>query len=190
MSKMTLNPVFDRMRGKVGDLVFRRLEGQTIVARRPQQVHQPNSPAQQAAREKFRQAGVYAKAAFANPAVRALYAPKAKEKHLPTFALMVADFFKPPTVDAVDLSAYTGQTGQVIRVRATDDFEVTGVSVKMRETDTGEEIDGGDAVKGSDGTWAFTAQATIPNGHTFAIDVTATDRPGNKTVKTLTHTAA
>jgi hypothetical protein len=90
----------------------------------------------------------------------------------------------------VDLSAYTGQTGQVIRVRATDDFEVTGVSVKMRETDTGEEIDGGDAVKGSDGTWAFTAQATIPNGHTFAIDVTATDRPGNKTVKTLTHTAA
>ena len=189
MSKMTLNPVFDRMRGKIGDLVFRRLEGQTIVARRPQQVHQPNSQAQLVAREKFRQAITYAKAAFANPAIRALYAPKAKEKHLPTFALMVADFFKPPIIDEVDVSAYTGQTGQSIRVRATDDFEVMGVSVLMREPDTNEQLDGGDAVKAVDGTWVFTTQATIPSGHAFAIDVTATDRPGHKTVKTLTHTA-
>jgi hypothetical protein len=190
MSKVRLNPILEGMRGKVGDLVFKRFEGQTIVSRRPQQVHQPNSPAQLAAREKFRQAAAYAKAAFANPAIRALYAPKAKAKNLSTFALMIADFFKAPTIDEVDLSAYTGQTGQVIRVRAIDDFEVMGVSVQMLEPDTHEQIDGGDAVKALDGTWVFTAQANIPHGHTFTIEVTATDRPGHKTVKTLTHTAS
>jgi hypothetical protein len=178
------------MRGKVGDLVFKRFENQTIVARRPVQVHQPNTPAQLAVREKFRQAIDYAKTAFANPAIKALYAEKANAKHVPTFALMVADFFKPPIIDEVDVSAYTGQTGQSIRIRATDDFQVMGVSVLMREPDTNEQLDGGDAVKGTDGTWVFTTQATIPHGHTFAIDVTATDRPGHKTVKTLTHTAA
>src|SRR5437762_2183452 len=165
MSIVTLNPILEGLRGKVGDLVFRQRENQTVVARRPAQVHQPNTPAQLAVREKFRQAAAYAKVAFANPAIRAVYAPKAKEKHLPVFALMVADFFKPPVIDEVDLSAYTGQTGQVIRVRATDDFEVTGVSVQMKEPETGEPIDGGNAEKASDGAWVFTAQSTIPHNH-------------------------
>jgi hypothetical protein len=144
------------MRGKVGDLGFKRFENQTVVARVPDHVHQPNSAAQLAVREKFRQATVYAKAAIADPAIKALYAEKAKAKHVPTFALMIADFFKAPVIDDVDLSAYTGATGSVIRVRATDDFEVTGVSVQLREPDTGDPIDGGDAVKATDGTWVAT----------------------------------
>src|SRR5262245_59912495 len=183
MSKVRLNPILEGMRGSVGDLIFRQRENQTIVARRPIQVHQPNSPAQLAVREKFRQAAAYAKVAFANSATRAVYTPKAKEKRLPVFALMVADFFRPPIIDEVDLSAYTGQTGQVIRVRATDDFEVTGVSVRMKEPETDEEIDGGNAVKAPDGAWVFTTQSTIPHNHPFVIEVTASDRPGNKTVK-------
>ncbi len=90
----------------------------------------------------------------------------------------------------MDLSTYVGQSGDLIRIRASDDFEVKGVSVQMREPETGEQIDGGDAVRGTDNIWVFTAQSTIPHDHPFVIEVSATDRPGHKTVKTQTHTVS
>lgn len=47
----------------------------------------------------------------------------------------VADFFNAPNIQEIDVSAYTGQIGSVIRVRATDDFNVNDVFVHITNAD-------------------------------------------------------
>jgi hypothetical protein len=135
-------------------------------------------------REDFRLATVYGKAVMADPATKAEYTAKAKAKGTPVFALAVADFFHAPAVDEIDLSHYTGQPGETIHIRASDDFEVAGVSVAIHNA-SGTVLEQGAAVAGADG-WNYTATTSLPTGQTVSIDVTATDRPGNKTTKTQT----
>ena len=90
-------------------------------------------------------------------------------------------------MDEVDLSAYTGQMGDKIAIRAHDDFDVSGVSVAISDTD-GHALESGAAVETppDSGRWLYTATTAVPTGTSVRIEVTATDRPGHKTVKTAT----
>lgn len=45
----------------------------------------------------------------------------------------MADFFNAPSVDEVDLSAYTGAVGDEIIIMASDDFDVQGVDVSLSD---------------------------------------------------------
>ena len=105
-----------------------------------------------------------------------------KAKGTPVFALVVAGFFNAPAVDEIDLSHYSGKTGETIHIRASDDFEVAGVSVLIRDA-SGAALEQGAASGGGDGAWTYTTTASIATGQTVAIEVAATDHPGNKTTK-------
>ena len=184
MAKIKLNPVMEAMRGSIGDLVFRRFGEEVVVGRKPDPSVHPPTPGQQAVRERFRLAAVYGKTVLADPATKAVYAAAAKGKGLPVFALTIADFFNEPAVDEIDLSAYSGQRGESIRIRASDDVEVTGVEANIRGTN-GEVFEHGPAVRGvNDSIWTYTTTANVPAGQAVSIEVTASDRPGHKTTKT------
>ena len=185
MAKVRLNPVLDEIRGKVGELVFRRYADEVVVGRAPDTGDTPPTEAQAAQRERFRLAVVYGKAVVADPETKALYETAAKAKGMPAFALAVGDFLHAPAVDEIDLSAYTGQAGQKIGIRAHDDFELVGVAVIIRKAD-GAVLEQGPATLGSDSLWAYTTTAALPAGQTVMIEVTATDRPGHKTTRTQT----
>ena len=86
-------------------------------------------------------------------------------------------------VDEIDLSAYTGKTGEIIRVRASDDFGMVGVGVAIRDTES-KVLEQGAATAASDGAWTYTTTTNLPAGQQVVIEVTATDRPGHKTTKT------
>jgi hypothetical protein len=135
--------------------------------------------AQLAQRERFRQAALYGKIVMADAEAKAIYEEAAKEKGQPVFSLTVADFFNAPSVDEVDLSGYTGAAGDKIVVRASDDFEVTGVHVAVTQAD-GAAIEEGAAVEtpAESGRWIYTATAAVTTGTTVRIAVTASDRPG------------
>jgi hypothetical protein len=120
---------------------------------------------------------------MADTAAKTVYETKAKGTQV--FALAVADFFNAPAVDEIDLSQYTGKAGETIHIRASDDFEVRGVSVVIHDAN-GAVLEQGGAVAGGDGAWTYTATTAVPTGQSVAIEVTATDRPGNKTTKTQT----
>jgi hypothetical protein len=94
------------------------------------------SEAQQAIRDRFRQAAVYGKMVMADPETKAIYENAAAAKGKPLFSLMIADFFNAPSVDEVDVSGYSGKAGDTIRIRAHDDFDVTGVNVAISPTST------------------------------------------------------
>jgi len=119
----------------------------------------------------------------------ALYEQAAGAKGKPVFSLTVVDFpatvlrtgFNAPAVDEVDLSAYAGAVGDVIAVRASDDFRVTGVRVAVVDAG-GAALESGDAVETlpDSGRWVYTATAAVPTGTDSALTrlaVQATDLP-------------
>ncbi|MBC8333346.1 MAG: hypothetical protein H8E28_15300 [Anaerolineae bacterium] len=175
MAKVKLNPILEQVRGKVGDLVFKRYGEGVIISQKPDMTGREPSAAQLAAQERFKQAALYGKMVMADPETKALYDERAK----PVFSLTVADFFNAPSVDEVDLSGYSGAAGDEIVIMAHDDFDVTGVQVALTDGD-GNAIESGAAVEtpADSGRWVYTATAEVETGTTVRIAVTAEDRPG------------
>ena len=187
MAKVKLNPVVEQIRGGIGDLIFKRYEGEVIVVRKADMTDREWSEAQLAKREQFRQAALYGKLVMADPVTKARYVEAAKAQGQPVFSLTVADFFNAPSVDEVDLSAYTGKVGDVIVIRASDDFEVKDVSVVLTKGD-GSPVESGVATETPvrSGRWVYTATVEMAAGTPVRIAVTAIDRPGHRAVKTET----
>ena len=173
MAKVKLNPILEQISGQVGDLVFRRYGDETIIGQKPDMSGVQASPAQLAARERFREAALYGKLVMADPETKALYSEAAKAKGKPVFSLTIADFFNAPSVNEVDLSAYSGAVGDEIIAMASDDFDVASVVVALSD-------ESGAAVENpaDSGRWVYAASTDVPTGTTVRIAVTASDRHG------------
>jgi hypothetical protein len=100
----------------------------------------------------------------------------------------VADFLTPPKVMAIDTSAYHGALGDLIKVRAVDDFEVTGLKVLLKDGENGV-IQQGAAVL-VDGMWQYAANGGIAVGEELVIEAIATDRPGHTGSLSIPHVVA
>lgn len=181
MAKVNLNPVLEQFQGKIGDLVFKRFMDGTIVSRLPNPSNEEPSMAQNAVRNRFRLAASYARAVFADPVRKAAYAILAKSRGMPTFALALADYLKPPVVHTLDLAAYRGHAGDVVEAEASDDVEVVGVTVTVRN-DGGDVLEEGPAML-VNGRWRYAATVPIAAGETLTVEATATDRPGHTGTK-------
>ena len=114
MAKVTLNPVLEAIRGRVGDLVFRRWDDQVIVGKMPDRTGIVPSANQIAQQDQFRLAVLYGKAVLADEEQRTIYEDAAARKGQPVFALTVGDFLNAPVVAEVDMAAYAGQIGDKI----------------------------------------------------------------------------
>jgi len=186
MTRVKVNPIIERMSGKLGDLVFKRYGDEVIIVRRPDMSQRTFSPGQLTAQERFRRAAQYGKLALAEPATRAVYVAAAQAKGMPVFALTVADFFKAPVVDELDVSKYTGQAGASIVVLAHDDFEVSGVTVSIKDAG-GQVVESGAATQAppKSGRWVYTTTQAVASLTGVSVTATASDRPGNMGVKTV-----
>ena len=74
MAKITLNPMIETASGKLGNIVFRRSHtGELTIIKRADMSKVKWSQAQREQRTRFKAAVAYAKAALADPTVRAAY---------------------------------------------------------------------------------------------------------------------
>ena len=95
MAKVTLSPLVKDIRGKLGDVVFRRTHtGEVILSKAPDMSKVKWSKAQKAHRVRFKKAVAYAKAALAEPKVRAVYEKLAAKMNKRPFDMAVSDYFK------------------------------------------------------------------------------------------------
>jgi hypothetical protein len=95
MAKVILSPMIKEISGKLGDYVFRRTHaGEVILSKVPDMSRVKWSKAQKEHRKRFKQAVVYAKAAMADPKVRARYEKRAAKENKRPFDLAVSDYFK------------------------------------------------------------------------------------------------
>ncbi|HQE94015.1 MAG TPA: hypothetical protein PLH19_15055 [Anaerolineae bacterium] len=130
--------------------------------------------AQAAARERFQEATAYGKAAKDHPA----YAAKAAGTEKTSYNVAVADWYHEPEVAEVDLEAWTGGVGEVLRARARDDVQVTTVQFVLADAD-GHLVESGAATLGADGWWRYTTTVDHPGGAATVL-VTAHDLPGHR----------
>ena len=95
MAKIILNPIIEQASGKIGNMVFRRAHtGKMTLIKAADMSNVKWSKAQKAHRKRFKQAVAYAKAAMAEPNVRARYETEAATKNKRPHDLAVSDYFK------------------------------------------------------------------------------------------------
>lgn len=167
------------MHGGMGHMVFKQSKGLDIVAAKPDQVNQPNTPAQLQQREKFAQGARYAKGALADATMKALYVAKAKAVNKPPFALAVEDYLTPPVVDAIDLGGYHKHIGDAILIKAHDDLEVTGVTVSIVDNAQAPVETGPATFDAASGAWKYVATADASAKPGVTVTVNALDHPGH-----------
>src|SRR5690242_11135828 len=129
MAKVKLAPALEAIHGHVGNMLFRTFRGREVVGKVPDRTNVVPTANQIAQQQKFKMAAVYGRTVMADAQKKAIYTDVAETRSVPAFALMVADFLNPPVVDQIDLSGYAGKIGDKILVRASDELEVSGVTV-------------------------------------------------------------
>lgn len=184
----TFNNIFVRgLTGSVGDqfVIRRTRSGRTIIANKPTfDSNREFTDSQKAQHDAFRQATTYAKFAKNQP----VYVEKAQGTEITAYNLAVADWFGRPEVLGVDISSWTGQIGQEIRVNATDNVLVTRVRVVIRENNgSSTPIEEGEAIRSAtDGLlWTYTTRTAIPMTPGTCLDVIAYDMPGHSGASSL-----
>jgi hypothetical protein len=183
MAQNKNNIVIAGISGSIGkQLVFRQRDGKTFISKSPAGgLNRPPTPEQAEIRNRFQQAVVYGSAAIRDAATKGAYAAVAGPGQT-AHNMAVADFFNAPDISEINLARYTGQPGSTISLKATDDFKVTAVQVRIENAD-GTLVEEGHAVAGADGlTWTYTAQRLNSDLTGDRITLTATDLPGNNTL--------
>jgi hypothetical protein len=185
MAKSKRNVVTQGLSGKIGLLMFRQRNGETIVSQIPEQSKNV-SEKQQVQRERFRHATVYGQAAVVDPVTKGIYEAVAKKKGKTPFVVAIADWLNVPEIINIDCSDYSGQQGDVIKVEAKDDTMIKYVQVSIIATD-GAVVEEGDAVSDLSGTvWTYTAVRDDNDDGVrgYKIVVSVSDLPGNVVTET------
>jgi len=177
MAKVRNNIVVKGLSGSLGDQLVIRLDkaGRTIVSVKPAfDENRQFTEAQQAQQEAFRNAAAYAKTAKGED----VYVEKAEGTPMNAFNVAMADWLHAPEILDVDLSAWNGQAGQVIRIKAMDDVKVKGVSVVITDAN-GVLLEQGEAAQ-ADGLW-WTYTTTQPASGNPKVIASAEDLAGRIT---------
>lgn len=185
MSKSNDNVITRGATGTFGKQVtFRQVNGETIMCKPPRASNIPPTEKQQAVRDRFLTASVYAKAVIANEALKIAYKAKAKPGQS-AYIVAMRDAIKAPEIKEIDRSQYTGSSNSILRILAIDDFKVASVSVTLLNANL-DVLEQGDAVTDPNSQyWIYTATTDIPDLTGCTIQVQANDLPGNTVTKEL-----
>lgn len=184
MTKLKNNVVTQRFSGKVGGIqAFSQRIDKTIRRNSLSTSTLVRTEKQLKVRKKFKRGVVYAKSVLSNPSMKAAYEAVLTEGQT-AYNLALADYFAPPEIKMLDVSLYHGKVGDIIRVRAIDDFRVNTVKLCIKKTNN-ILIEAGDAVRDPSNILLWKYATTKTNAHVSGTKIiaTATDLPGNKTVK-------
>lgn len=185
MSIIYNNPNLEGASGRCGGVVYKRWRGRTIMANRPRK-RKKSTEKQKDQQDNFRMAVRFAKQACAIPEYKAIYAKGINDQKHSANAVALSDFLNSPEIRDIDVLTYSGAPGELIRVRAFDDFKVKAVSITITSAD-GTLIEKGEALpRGKRGLWRMTTTVRNTNAPGTVFSVVAKDFAGNETHKTAT----
>jgi hypothetical protein len=182
MANITNNLVVQGARGKVGNqLVYRKRGDKTILAKMPEQKPGRKATGKQSEkRDQLVYASLYAQGVMVSDKLRKKYEKKATET-LTWHNLACRDFLVAPVVKKVNIKEYTGEPGSRIVIKATDDFRVISVKVKILNADR-VLVEEGDAFLDplNRNYWIYTARQSNNVLLGTKVIATAFDIPNNK----------
>ena len=182
MAKVRQNIIMQGLSGSLGDQLILKQDkgGRTIISAKP--TFHPNrefSDAQKLQRSAFREASAYGRSAQGHP----LYAQKAAGTPMSAYNIAMADWFHAPEVLDIDLSAWSGQAGQIIRIKAIDDVLVTQVGVAIMDGQ-GTLLEQGPATRADGLWWEYTTTLSVSGD--LKVRASAQDLPGHVAEMTKT----
>jgi hypothetical protein len=186
MAKIELSINIASVSGNMGRWVFRRDSGDGLtIAKPPGKRTGPPSATQVEIENRFRTAAAFARDAVADPVLREVYRRAAVAgRRKSAYHAAVTDYFTPPVVHIIDVTDYHGAVGDKIKVLASDDADVRGVTVTLKNA-AGAVLESGVATSENYQSWFYTATTVRPAGQPVTIEATAKDRPGNMGKKTI-----
>ena len=179
MAKVQLNPSVAALSGKLGDMVYRQLWGRQTVGKLPDFSDRVLSAKQKDQVSRFATGSV--KWRGLPPEVKARYTARARDLQMPPCALYQKTNVRPPVVEDLDLSQYTGQAGQVIRIGVVDLVDVASVEVIVRQAG-GAQLEAGLATRPTDGDpyWIYQTTAAASNAVGMTVEAIALNWPGRR----------
>ena len=187
----TNNPLLQGLNGAVGPLLFRNVQGKTVVSTYRSELSRSQkkkqSTLQRLNRDRFRKASCHARAMMLNPEMKAYYWQKAKKLKLPNaYTAAITDFMRKSSIQYINTKRYSGKAGGSISITANKkDFTVAEVSVTLT-SGTGEVIEKGTATRASTGEWIYRNVASIAAPEAVTITVEAKGGAGNRTIGRVT----
>ena len=167
--------------GTIGkQMVLRTRGGRTYMGKMPEFDPALAPTVQQdQTRLKFRECMRYAKSLKDKPELKARYAAAAKPWQT-AHNVAFADAFKAPVIADLRTTAYAGQVGDKLLVKATDDFEVANVTLAIFDA-SGTKLEEGPCIlEDNNIDWAYVCTVTNPVIMGSRILVSASDLPGNR----------
>ncbi len=157
----------------------RQVGKQLIVTERVKK-RTPNTEKAQQAKERFLDAAFYAAKQSADPASKTFYEQGITEKKRSAYAVAMSDYLVAPKVEFINTLDYKGNVGDLIAIRAKDDFRVVRVKVEILGAG-GSVIEDGEAETDDSARngWTYSAKALNATLAGTTIRATAIDTPGN-----------
>ena len=180
MALIKRNPLLKGASGTLGGTVsYRTVNGKLQMVNLPRK-RKKHSKKQQTTINRFTRAIRYAKQAMKDPALKTLYATGITSNKISAYQVAVADSMNSPIVDYIKTPDYTGAIGDVITIKARDDFKVVRVEVKIVSAN-GKIIEKGDATRllRKPNIWKYKATAVNPTAKGTVIKIRAFDIPDN-----------
>lgn len=185
MGRVINNPITSSFSGRFGDdLVFRQIGNRTFFSRRTVAANEP-TPAQQAHRQLFTEAQMFASQVLADPQQSEFYCVMAKVNDLKTSQLAaIKDFISKPEIERVDSKHYTGNVSELIYIKPKMMLKIRQIDVSIFDA-SDMLLESGQAVKHELG-WKY--KTTVFNAHPDGsrIVLVAHDRMG-KTSRMVHH---
>lgn len=186
MAQVTLNEALALLRGKVGDIVFKKINGKIFATRRAGRTggkKKKRTPNQLAWQARFKSVSDFARAARHTPEHVAFYTPLAKKRGCGLRQMILSDGFSPPEIHSVDFSRYTGKAGSGFTLHVTDNVGVAEVWAGFKSGNTQWAASRG-VLKG--GRWHVAFERNAPNVAGVQLHIVARDRTSSATVHRYT----
>ena len=168
--------------GLFGDIVYRWVDGMSVMQKRPDFSRVKWSKAQKANRKHFGEAMTRAQKAMKDPEKKLFYENMAGPRQH-AYNMAVSDYMLKPKIEKIVLDEYHGHKGDTISVKAHDRYGVAAVLVFILNA-LGQEIESGMAFKNlSSGFWEYHAMEDFPPGKPGRVVVRAIDHAGNCVVE-------
>src|SRR5882757_9045270 len=112
------------------DVVMRKIRNQTIIST-VTVPRKSTSARKEETNDRFAEASHWAKMTLLKPGMKELYSTGINSKLTNARTVAVTDYLNAPKIHYISLKQHTGAIGDKIRIKATDDFEVTAVNVTI-----------------------------------------------------------
>lgn len=179
MATYKKNSLTKGVSGSFGDeFVFRQVNGKTIMSPTAERL-EPWSEKQLAARKRFLNATLYAKAAVANPEMKEEYEAIAKFKHFRSASVAaITDFLTPTALAVAYAHQFDGNVGFPITIVLADNYKGKEMTIAVSNKD-GTLIESGSAnFTFGDSAWHYTTTVPYENIEGIKVQVTVKDRVG------------